>query len=65
MYLKELQMLDENTVKYMMDKIQAENDGLRAANDELQSVIDKLQSERDELLRRLESPDFSRKDAHL
>ena len=48
MFSKELQMLDENTVQYMMDKMQEEIDNLQEKVDEQQGKIDKQQGKIDE-----------------
>ena len=49
-FSKELQILDRNTVKYMIDQLQEDNDKLQAVNDKLLADNDKLLANNDKLL---------------
>ena len=44
-FSKELQILDRNTVKYMIDQLQEENDKLHADFNQLHTNYDKLHNE--------------------
>ena len=54
MFSKELQMLDENTVQYMIDEMQDKIDEQQGKIDEQQGKIDKQQDKIDEMQDRLE-----------
>lgn len=45
LFSKELQMLDENTVDYMIDEMQATIDELKRNNQDLQTSNQELQSQ--------------------
>ena len=49
LFSKELQMLDENTVDYMIDEMQATIDELKRNNQELQTSNQDLQTSNQEL----------------
>lgn len=44
MFSKELKILDENTVRYMIDEMQGTIDGMQGTIDEMQSTITSQQS---------------------
>ena len=54
LFSKELQMLDENTVQYMIDDMQDKIDEQAVTIDELQISNQKLQSSNQELLQKLQ-----------
>lgn len=57
MFSKELQILDENTVQYMMDEMQGTIDGMQGTIDGMQGTIDGMQGAIDDLQGQLESRD--------